>query len=176
MPVRRAQDPARASPASLSVFCSVWETITEEGVMKRLFKRTFFFSLSAAVLFSVCATAFTQTSRERSTKKARAAAEQSAKAARVFDQIMGTREKSIPGDLLDRAEAVAVFPGVVKGGFIVGARGGSGVISRRVSGGFRPPAFFDLAGVSIRVQIGASSTDFVLLFMNAHAVESFLGG
>ena len=143
--------------------------------MIRLFKRTFFFSLSAAVLLSVCAAAFAQTGRERSTKKARAAAEQSAKAARVFDQIMGTREKSIPGDLLDRAEAVAVFPGVLKGGFILGARGGSGVISRRVSGAWSAPAFFDLAGGSIGLQIGASSTDFILLFMNEHAVESLLG-
>ncbi len=57
--------------------------------MKRLFKRTFFFSLTVAVLFAVCASAGAQTSRERSTKKARAAADQSAKAARVFEQIMG---------------------------------------------------------------------------------------
>src|SRR5882672_10339891 len=143
--------------------------------MKRLFKRTFFFSLSMAVLFSVCASTGAQTSRERSTKKARAAADQSAKAARVFEQIMGTREKSIPGDLLDRAEAVAVFPGVIKAGFIVGGRGGSGVISRRVAGGWGAPAFFDLAGGSVGLQIGASSTDFILLFMNEHAVESLLG-
>ena len=143
--------------------------------MKRLFKRTFFFSLSVILLLSVCGTALAQTSRERSTRKARAAAAQSAKAARVFEQIMGTREKSIPGDLLDRAEAVAVFPGVIKAGFIVGGRGGRGVISRRVAGGWGAPAFFDLAGGSIGLQIGASSTDFILLFMNEHAVESLLG-
>lgn len=143
--------------------------------MKRLVKRTFFFSLCAVLLLSICANAFAQTSRERSTRKVRAAAEQSAKAARVFDQIMGTREKSIPLDLLDRAEAVAVFPSVIKAGFIVGGRGGRGVISRRVAGGWGAPAFFDLAGGSIGLQIGASSTDFILLFMNEHAVESLLG-
>src|SRR5947209_10547747 len=142
--------------------------------MKRLVKRTFFFSLSVVVLFSVCATAFAQTSRERSTKKARAAADQSAKAARVFEQIMGTREKSIPEDLLDRAEAVAVFPGVLKGGFIIGGRGGSGVISRRVVGGWSAPAFFDLGGGSIGLQIGVASTDYILLFMNENAVDSLL--
>ena len=116
-----------------------------------------------------------QNSRERSTKKAQAAAKQSAQAARVFDAIMGTREKSIPKDLLQRAEAVAVFPGVLKGGFIVGARRGSGVISRRVSTGWSAPAFFDLTGGSIGLQIGAASTDYVLLFMNTEAVESLLG-
>jgi lipid-binding SYLF domain-containing protein len=116
-----------------------------------------------------------QTSRERSTKKAQAAAKQSAQAARVFDAIMGTREKSIPKDLLQRAEAVAVFPGVLKGGFIVGGRRGSGVISRRVKDGWSAPAFFDLTGGSIGLQIGAASTDYILLFMNTEAVESLLG-
>jgi lipid-binding SYLF domain-containing protein len=76
--------------------------------------------------------------------------------------------------LLDRAEAVAVFPSVIKAGFIVGGRGGSGVISRRVAGGWSAPAFFDLGGGSIGLQIGASSTDFILLFMNENAVDSLL--
>jgi lipid-binding SYLF domain-containing protein len=140
----------------------------------KLFKRTCLFSV-IFLLLGLVTTASAQQERERNTKKARAAAEQSAKAARVFDQIMGTREKSIPRDLLDRAEAVAVFPSVIKAGFIVGGRGGRGVISRRVAGGWSAPAFFDLAGGSIGLQIGASSTDFILLFMNEHAVESLLG-
>ena len=142
--------------------------------MKRLITRALFFSLSVSVL-SIFPTVFAQQGRERSTKKARAAAEQSSKAARVFDQIMGTRERSIPRDLLDRAEAVAVFPGVLKGGFILGGRGGSGVISRRVAGGWSAPAFFDLGGGSIGLQIGVASTDYILLFMNEHAVDSLLG-
>jgi lipid-binding SYLF domain-containing protein len=115
-----------------------------------------------------------QTTRDRSAKKMRAASDQSAKAARVFNQIMETREKSIPRELLDRAEAVAVFPGVLKGGFIVGGRGGSGVISRRVANGWSAPAFFDLGGGSIGLQIGVASTDYILLFMNERAVNSLL--
>lgn len=125
------------------------------------------------VLFASVA-AFAQGSRDRSTKKVVEAAEQSSRAARVFDEIMGTREKSIPQDLLDKAEAVAVFPGVIKGGFIVGGRGGRGVISRRVAGGWSAPAFFDLGGGSIGLQIGVASTDYVLLFMNEGAVGSLL--
>src|SRR6266403_1195905 len=140
----------------------------------RLVKGTFLFALGVCLLSSVLITASAQQGRERSTKKARAAAEQSARAARVFDQIMATREKSVPQDLLDRAEAVAVFPGVIKAGFIVGGRGGSGVISRRVAGGWSAPAFFDLGGGSIGLQIGAASTDYILLCMNEQAVESLL--
>src|SRR5437660_7441543 len=143
--------------------------------MSKSIKGTVFLSLGVSLIFLVNLCVATQTDRERSAKKAREAADQSAKAARVFDQIMGMREKSIPSDLLDRAEAVAVFPGVIKAGFIVGGRGGSGVISRRVANGWSAPAFFDLAGGSIGLQIGASSTDFVLLFMNENAVDSLLG-
>ena len=143
--------------------------------MNRILRGTLFFSLSISVLCAMSSSARAQTSRDRSNKKMRAAAEQSAKAARVFDQIMATREKSIPRDLLDRAEAVAVFPSVFKAGLIVGGRGGSGVISRRVAGGWSAPAFFDLGGGSIGLQIGAASTDYILLFMNEDAVESLLG-
>ena len=82
--------------------------------MGRCISRVFIVT-SLVVVIGAASAAFAQSSRERSTKKARAAADQSSKAARVFEQIMGTREKSIPGDLLDRAEAVAVFPGVLKG-------------------------------------------------------------
>ena len=137
-------------------------------------KRTLFLSI-VAISLSLTNVVNAQTNRERSTKKAQAAAKQSAQAAHVFDAIMATREKSIPRDLLQRAEAVAVFPGVLKAGFIGGVRRGSGVISRRVTGGWSAPAFFDLTGGSIGLQIGAASTDYILLFMNTEAVESLLG-
>src|SRR5262252_3968143 len=137
-------------------------------------KRTFLLSSSLVLFVFVSSSAFAQGGRDRSTKKTQAAAEQSSHAARVFNEIMGTHEKSIPQDLLDKAEAVAVFPGVIKGGFIVGGRGGSGVISRRVAGGWSAPAFFDLGGGSVGLQIGLAQTDYVLLFMNENAVDSLL--
>ncbi len=136
-------------------------------------KQTLFLCI-VAIALSLTHVVSAQTNRERSTKKMQAAAKQSAHAARVFDAIMGTREKSIPRDLLGRAEAVAVFPGVLKAGFVGGVRRGSGVISRRVKGGWSAPAFFDLTGGSFGLQIGAASTDYILLFMNTEAVESLL--
>ena len=143
--------------------------------MRKLVIRSLSISIGLFVLLSVAGNAFAQTTRDRNTKKTREAAEQSSKAARVFDQIMGTRDQSIPRDLLDRAEAVAVFPSVFKAGLIVGGRGGRGVISRRVVGGWSAPAFFNLGGGSVGLQIGASSTDYILLFMNEEAVGSLLG-
>jgi SH3 domain-containing YSC84-like protein 1 len=99
---------------------------------------------------------------------------QSDKAAKVFSQIMGTPDKGIPKDLLEKAECVAVFPSVLKAGFIVGGRGGRGVASRRTVTGWSAPAYFNLGGASIGFQIGAQSTDFVMLFMNKDGMASLL--
>lgn len=95
-------------------------------------------------------------------------------AAKVFREILGAPDKGIPKNLLDSAEGIGVFPGVLKAGFIVGGRGGSGLISRRVPGGWGAPAFFKMGGGSFGAQIGAEKVDFVLLFMNEGAIKSLL--
>ena len=107
-------------------------------------------------------------------KKLAEASREAQKAADAFTEIMNIAEKAIPQSLLDRAEAIAVFPDVIKAGFIVGGRGGHGVISRRLKGGWSAPAAFDLGGGSVGLQIGASKTDFILLFMNDDALGGLL--
>ena len=107
-------------------------------------------------------------------KQLKEAEKKARSAAKAFDEIMDAADNSVPKELLDRAEAVAVFPGVLKAGFVVGGRGGSGIISRRVTGGWSAPAFFKLGGMSVGPQIGASKTDFVLLFMNESALKGLL--
>jgi len=87
---------------------------------------------------------------------------------------METPDKGIPQDLLERAECVAVFPSVIKAGFIVGGRGGRGVASCRSTRGWSAPAFFNLGGASIGLQIGVQATDFVMLFMNKEGLNSLL--
>lgn len=95
-------------------------------------------------------------------------------AAKVFTEIMNVREKAIPQELLDKAEAIAVFPGVVKAAFIFGGRGGQGVISRRTRNGWTAPAFFNLTGGSFGAQIGAQKNDYVFLIMNENGVKGLL--
>lgn len=99
---------------------------------------------------------------------------QSEKAAKVFREIMNTPDKGIPQELLENAECIAVFPSVLKAGFIFGGRGGRGVASCRMAAGWSAPAYFNLGGGSFGLQIGASSTDFVMLFMTKDGLNSLL--
>ncbi len=141
--------------------------------MKHSFKRLAKDALCVAA--AVCLTATIAAAQsKKATKKINEATARSQRAAKVFTEIMAAPDKAIPKDLIDKAEAVAVFPNVIKAGFILGGRGGNGVISRRVRGGWSAPAFFKLGGGSIGLQIGASSTDFVLLFMNEEALKGLL--
>jgi len=112
--------------------------------------------------------------QDKGSGKLKDEAKQSEKAARVLEEIMGTPDKAIPQDLLDKAECVAVFPSVIKAGFIVGGRGGRGVASCRTANGWSAPAYFNLAGGSVGLQIGAQATDFVLLFMNKEGLNHLL--
>lgn len=109
-----------------------------------------------------------------SAKQLKDAEKKARNAAKVFDEIMDAPDNSVPKELLDKAEAVAVFPGMLKAGLVVGGRAGSGVISRRVNGGWSVPAYFRLTGASVGPQIGASKTDLVLLFMNEDALKGLL--
>lgn len=102
------------------------------------------------------------------------AARHAGEAAETFTEIMNVKDKAIPQELLDTAEAIAVFPGVVKGAFVVGVRGGQGVISRRVKGGWSAPAFFNIGGGSFGPQIGAQKTDYILLIMNESGLNGLL--
>jgi len=98
----------------------------------------------------------------------------SSDAAKVFTEIMNVRERAIPKELLDKAEAIAVFPSVIKAAFIFGGKGGQGVISRRTRKGWTAPAFFNLSGGSFGAQIGATKTDYVLLIMNQDGLNGLL--
>jgi len=125
-------------------------------------------ALVALLVFSAVITPAQKKSRTED------AARHASDAAKTFTEIMNVKDKAIPKELLDTAEAIAVFPGVIKAAFLVGGRGGQGVISRRVKGGWSAPAFFNLGGGSFGPQIGAQRTDYVLLIMNPSGLEGLL--
>ena len=95
-------------------------------------------------------------------------------ASEVMTEIMRIKDKSIPRDLLDKAKAVVVFPGALKGAFIIGGQGGKGVAVRRIGRGWSAPAFLNMAGGSIGLQIGGSKTDYIMLIMNDKGMKGLL--
>jgi lipid-binding SYLF domain-containing protein len=113
-------------------------------------------------------------STAQNSSRTKDAARHAGEAAETFTEIMNVKDKAIPKEMLDKAEAIAVFPGVIKAAFVIGGRGGQGVISRRVKGGWSAPAFFNLGGGSFGPQIGAQKTDYVLLIMNESGLNGLL--
>ena len=96
------------------------------------------------------------------------------RSARVFHEIMSTPDSGIPQSLLDSAKCVAIIPGDTKFAFILGGDYGRGVAVCHTRSGWSAPLFLTVEGGSIGYQIGGSSTDLVLLFMNDHALHSLL--
>ncbi|HEV7684172.1 MAG TPA: lipid-binding SYLF domain-containing protein [Pyrinomonadaceae bacterium] len=129
---------------------------------------------TTGVLTMILMLAFSALQVEAKKSRLQDATRHSADASKVFTDIMNVREKAIPKELLDKAEAIAVFPGVIKAAFIFGGKGGQGAISRRTPKGWTAPAFFNLSGGSFGAQIGASKTDYVLLIMNEKGLKGLL--
>lgn len=92
----------------------------------------------------------------------------------VLDQIMGAKDKTIPGNILKSATCVAVVPSLVKGAFIVGAQYGQGVVTCRTGHGWSGPVFIRMAGGSFGFQIGGQATDLVLVAVNERGMQDLL--
>jgi lipid-binding SYLF domain-containing protein len=97
-------------------------------------------------------------------------------AATVFSEVMGTPDKSIPQNLLDKSSCIVVIPGMKKGAFIVGAKYGKGFLScRKKSGtGWTGPGAVRVEGGSVGFQIGGSETDVIMLVMNDGGVRHLM--
>lgn len=96
-------------------------------------------------------------------------------ASAVLREIMGMPARSIPLSLLNNAQGVVVIPGMIKGGFVIGVRHGSGVIlTRDEAGGWAPPSFCTMTGASIGWQIGIQGTDVVLVLVTKNSVQGLM--
>jgi lipid-binding SYLF domain-containing protein len=95
----------------------------------------------------------------------------------VVDQLLRIPEQSIPPALLSRAYAIAVVPNVLKVGFGIGARRGKGVlVVRSDDNSWSNPVFVNLTGGSLGFQIGAQSSDIILVFKTRHGVDGIENG
>jgi len=93
-------------------------------------------------------------------------------AAALFSEIMGTPDKAIPQNLLDKAACIILVPGLKKGGFVFAGKYGRGfALCRRDPMGWGPPAAIRIEGGSFGLQIGVSSSDVILLVMNERGMK-----
>jgi SH3 domain-containing YSC84-like protein 1 len=95
----------------------------------------------------------------------------------VFTEVMGSPDKGIPQDLLAKAECVIVVPNVKKAAFVVGGEYGKGFATCRDTArtGWTGPAAIEINGGSVGFQIGASSTDLILLVLNRKGMDKLMG-
>lgn len=96
----------------------------------------------------------------------------------VMEEILGV-EDNIPRDLLDKAECVIVIPSMMNVAVGIGGTFGRGAMvcrtGKQFDGAWGSPAMYTLQGGSIGLQLGAESTDLVLLVMNPRGVNALLG-
>jgi lipid-binding SYLF domain-containing protein len=94
----------------------------------------------------------------------------------VLKNALAMPDSGIPVDLLQRCRGLAIFPGVIKLGIVVGIDFGSGVILHRneKTAEWSNPGFFTIRTGSLGLQVGAQYTDLVLLIMNEQGFRILL--
>ena len=95
----------------------------------------------------------------------------------VLSEIMRADDQSVPRGIMQKAEGIAIFPSLFKGGFIVGGQRGRGILSARdpKTGAWSSPAFLTITGGSFGAQIGAQAVDLILVIQNRRGLEQLVG-
>lgn len=107
------------------------------------------------------------------------AARRSQNAAKTIKVVAGMPEdETIPAEIFNRAEVIAVFPDVVKMNLLFSqGMKGYGVMCSRQPGGWSLPAYYGFGSSTYSLKIaGGKSFDLIILFMNKDAVKWFQGG
>lgn len=75
--------------------------------------------------------------------------------------------------LAQEAQGIFIVPHFGRAAVGVGGEGGQGVLLARSNGSWSGPAFYDLGGVSVGAQLGASGGEIAMILMTPAALESF---
>lgn len=97
------------------------------------------------------------------------------KATVAVKKFMGEKN-NIPPEIIQKAEAVAIFPGVTKAGLLVGGQYGKGILMVQQDGKWNGPLFLKIYGASIGAQVGVESTDLVMVFMEKKGLRNLEDG
>jgi len=94
----------------------------------------------------------------------------------VFNSFMADSNMTWFHNNAHRARAIFIVPQMIRGGFIVGGSGGSGVLLARdmKTGAWSYPAFYTMGSVSIGLQIGADASEIVMMVMTEKGINAML--
>ena len=94
----------------------------------------------------------------------------------VMAEMMDAGDKGIPKSIMEKAQGVAVFPGLLKAGIGIGGQRGRGILSAfdKKSGTWSAPAFLTITGGSIGAQIGVQSIDLILIVNDRRGLEQLV--
>jgi SH3 domain-containing YSC84-like protein 1 len=97
-------------------------------------------------------------------------------AAAVFSEVMSAPDKGIPQEMLDHAHCIVIVPDLKTAAFVFGGKYGKGYLSCRnkAGSGWSAPGTVRTEGGSVGFQIGGSSTDLIMLIMNARGADKLL--
>ncbi|XP_077147449.1 SH3 domain-containing YSC84-like protein 1 isoform X2 [Ranitomeya variabilis] len=105
-------------------------------------------------------------------------AKKAAKILREFTEISSRSgpDKIIPAHVIAKAQGLAILS-VIKAGFLVTARGGSGIVLARLPDGrWSAPSAIGIAGLGGGFEIGIEVSDLVIILNHKRAVEAFAKG
>src|SRR4029078_6341930 len=96
-----------------------------------------------------------------------------AEASQVFSEVMAAPDKGIPQEMLENAHCIVIVPSLKTAAFLVGGKYGKGYVSCRNKGGtgWAAPGTGRIEGRSVGFQIGGSTTDLIMLVMNARGAD-----
>jgi len=99
-------------------------------------------------------------------------------ATQVLQEVEGMPDQRLPDLLLQRAYGIAVIPDVDKVAFFFGGRRGKGVLVVRdtLTSAWSNPSFITVTGGSWGLQVGAQSSDIILVFTTKTGIEGITGG
>ena len=134
--------------------------------MMTMSRRLFLALPAAAAAAGIVRPAFAMSDAQQLVEKARLA---------FLDMITDDNYKEMR-DYVKQSRALVIFPELIKGAFIIGAEGGSGVLVTRgpAGQGWSYPAFYTLASGSLGLQIGGQSSELVLTVMSEKALTSLI--
>jgi lipid-binding SYLF domain-containing protein len=93
-------------------------------------------------------------------------------AATIIERFQAVPEKAIPQAVLKDARGLAIMT-VIKAGFGISGRGGSGVVVARIRNGWSGPLAIGTGGAGFGFQIGGEVTEFVMILNTDAAVKAF---